>query len=405
MNLVDKKVLLITSTNLACNPRCLKEARLLNSMGAEVTVVSFHLHNWTDEKEEQLNKELSNVNFYYLESTRADFIPWLIASLMEKLCNALKNIFSSNIFLQSIAISKRSWQLTQKLRKWNKKFDLIIAHNPPAFYPANYFAKKINAPFAIDVEDYHPGEGNGSQKRSVEILMNNVLPAATYISYASPLIKKYTDNLLNNKLQSKGFVINNTFSLLEFVSPSTSLQPEKLSLVWFSQFIDYGRGLEKILPVLDLYADKITLTLIGSKRESFFQLEIQNRKYIHCLPSLSQVELNKELSKYDVGLALEDKEADLNRNLCLTNKIWAYFQAGLFILASDTDAQTDLLSSHPNHGKLMSFEQKEMADTIKTTIIQKDTIRSKKEERFETAKQECWENDSMALKTEWQKII
>ena len=48
-------MLLITSTNLACNPRCLKELRLLIALQAKVTVLAFNLHNWTTSKEVTLN--------------------------------------------------------------------------------------------------------------------------------------------------------------------------------------------------------------------------------------------------------------------------------------------------------------------------------------------------------------
>ena len=70
MKKLDKHVLLITSTNLACNPRCLKELRLLIALQAKVTVLAFNLHNWTTSKEVTLNKEFTAVTFHYLETTK-----------------------------------------------------------------------------------------------------------------------------------------------------------------------------------------------------------------------------------------------------------------------------------------------------------------------------------------------
>ncbi len=401
-----KHVLLITSTNLACNPRCLKEVRLLNALHFKITVVAFNLHNWTTEKETIINKELSNVEFIYLETTKHDFFGWISSSLIEKISGAFSSLLKSNTFLSAVSISKRTWILLKWSKKWKGKTDFIIAHNPPAFYVAAELAKSLNVSFAIDVEDYHPGEGNNeNQKKNMIFLMQQTIAQTGYTSYAAPLIKKYTEALLpKNKLN--GIVINNNFSQSEFLEPvQRNTSNPKLKFVWFSQFIDYRRGLEKVLPALDDFADLIELTLIGNLREHFYNAELKQRKYIKIISSLSQKDLNNELANYDFGLALEDKEADTNRNICLTNKIWSYFQAGLFIIASDTEAQQDFILQHQNHGLIISFESDDIVQKIKMLIYQLPEICSKKTSRFEDAKKENWENESLLLINKWNSLL
>jgi hypothetical protein len=406
MNAVLKHVLLITSTNLACNPRCLKEVRLLNALHFKITVVAFNLHNWTTEKETIINKELSNVEFIYLETTKHDFFGWIFSSLMEKISLRFSSLLKSNTFLSSMSISKRSWILLKWSKKWKGKTGFIIAHNPPAFYVAAEMAKSLNIPFAIDVEDYHPGEGNNeNQKKNVIFLMQQTIAQTAYTSYAAPLIKKYTEAFLP-KNTLNGIVINNNFSQSEFLEPvQRNTSNPKLKFVWFSQFIDYGRGLEKVLPALDDFADLIELTLIGNLREPFFEAELKHRQYIKTISSLSQKDLNNELTNHDFGLALEDKEVDMNRNICLTNKIWSYFQAGLFIIASDTEAQQDFILQHQNHGLIISFEADDILQKIKMLIYQLPEIRSKKAIRFEDAKKENWENESSLLINKWNSLL
>ena len=400
-----KHVLFLTSTNLCCNPRCLKEVRLLVEMNVSVTVVAFNLHNWTRENEKELNKELPSVNFHYLETTRKNLVSWFLPFIIEKSGRFLFSIFSTRLFCASIALSKRSWLLLNSCKITAEKHDLIIAHNPAAFYPAYWLAKKNNIPFAIDIEDYHPGENLPvSVKKSVTLLMKQLLPKAVYTSFASQLIKVNTEKLLN--ATGSFIVINNLFSKDEFIEPVlNNYDTTKIKLVWFSQYIDYGRGLEKILPVLDKFQDDFELILIGKIREAFFKNELKDRNYICCKDSMPHAILQKELSKYDVGLAIEDGTIDFNRDICLTNKIWSYFQAGLFIIASDTEAQKVFIKEHPEHGVIASLVAEKVEVAMNDILLKMECIKASKPIRFQHASAYNWENESIKLKKKWKEIL
>ena len=60
-------------------------------------------------------------------------------------------------------------------------------------------------------------------------------------------------------------------------------------------------------------------------------------------------------SKCDIGMASE-VGVPLNRQICLTNKIFTYIQSGLAILASDTDAQRKFLSQYSSAGRVYKKE-------------------------------------------------
>ena len=108
-----------------------------------------------------------------------------------------------------------------------------------------------------------------------------------------------------------------------------------LRLVWFSQNISAGRGLEYILPPLKKFVGTIELHLFGNLDGAFYEAHLKPMKNVFIHEPLPQKKLHNNLSNYDVGLALEIA-TDRNRDICLTNKLLAYFQAGLFVFASDT---------------------------------------------------------------------
>jgi len=403
INFTNKQILLLTSTNLTCNPRCLKEVKLLVDLGAKVTVVAFNLHNWSDSHEAAINKDLPTVQFHYLESTRKDLIPWLMASLMEKSARRLFQLFPNNIFFTAMAVSKRSWYLLRWCKRSKLKPDLIIAHNPAAFYPAYSFAMQRTIPFAIDLEDYHPGESiKSSIKSAVTSLMAKLLPLAGYVSYASPLIMEFSKKIAAD-IGKSDMVINNFFAAKDFDDAST-IPEGKIKLVWFSQNIDFGRGLEEILEVVALFSQSIELTLIGNPKEKFCKQYLQNKDGIKIIPSMHLSALHKAMANYDVGLAIEPGK-DINNTIALSNKILTYFQAGLYILASDTPAQKKFLEAHPNHGIATSLSKYELSNTIKALLQSKNQIRSERDKRFKNAAVYNWENESKPLVAKWQEMI
>jgi hypothetical protein len=401
-------VLLLTSTNLTANPRLQKELQLLVELGAFVQVVAFHLSAWTDKYDEAVSGQYSpdRVRFHYLQTNRQHLFRWLFYSIGEWVGRLLLPFLPSSMICAAAAISKRSLQLLN----WNIpagfKPDLVIAHNPAAFYPAYFFARKWSASFALDVEDYHPGENIASSVKVASArLMDKLLDKAAYVSYASPLIREHS--LKHTKRKSENhLVVNNVFPQTEFRKLTKESSPtSKLKLVWFSQHVDYGRGIERILPILDRYSDSFQLTLIGSCRPIFRKQEVEKRNYIVCKEPLSQAELHAELGLHDIGLALEDPMDDLNRDICLTNKIWAYFQSGLFILATDTLAQRSFIHQFPDHGVLTSFSPESVRKIVEYLLANRSMIFSGYTDRFEKSKSHSWEQQSGQLIGQWRMAL
>jgi glycosyltransferase involved in cell wall biosynthesis len=151
--------------------------------------------------------------------------------------------------------------------------------------------------------------------------------------------------------------------------------------------------------------ESLNLTIIGDLDPDFdakIITKLKNGKvgkHLHILPPMSQMELHKSLALYDVGLALEFDDSDLNRQLCLTNKMLAYAQAGLYILATDTPAQKQFMQDHKKFGMLCGQTPEEIRDGLKVIMSQREIVRLHRHERFINAQEISWEMETEKLKT------
>jgi len=399
-----KTILFISTVNLTTNPRILKEIMLASSLEYEITFLGFWLGNWSDELDKELQQKLPDVQFKYLQATRKPFMPWLKSTVIERSARLVSKIFTTGLKLNAFASSKRSVLLLQYLRNisaGNKKFDLVVAHTLGALYPAYWYAEKSDTKFAFDVEDYHPWESiKGNSTGEVgrrETILKQILPAANYVSAAAPLITKQINNLVP---AVNAITVYNSFPKAEFIMPVT-IESEKLKLVWFSQNINAGRGLEIILEAWGNLKTSFELTLIGNLDEQFYDQHLRNHTDITIEPPLSQSQLHEFLSEFDIGLAIDVDREDDNRKLVITNKILAYYQAGLYIVATDTPAQQQFIDDNPEHGILIEQNAEAALKTLSAISTSKAEIRSSAETRFKAAAEFNWENESGLLLKTW----
>ncbi len=399
---MKKKILFLTSLNLTSNPRILKEMKLAVSKGFDVTFIGFKLGNWSDAVDvKTIENELQSVKIHYLSATRKPLIVWLVSSILEAVARYIWKLFPNNRFINALAHSKRTLLLMQKLKSMEVP-DLIVAHNLPALYPAFRFAEKHTNPFVFDIEDFHPGEWirnvNAKDERTRrENLMKRILPHCAFVTYASPLIGEFSLKLIENEKNIPSHcLINNTFSQAEFVPPKVDTNVNRrIRFVWFSQNINFGRGLELAIPALRKFKDKIELTLIGRLNDDFKNQYIdKNLDFIKIIPPLSQTELHKTLSEFDIGLAIDLSTADFNREIALTNKIFAYSLAGLYILFTDTKAQQRFANENINNGIVVKQTIEGIEAGIETICETFHQINSQKIERYENAKLMAWEVES-----------
>ncbi len=343
---------------------------------------------------------MGNVKIISIPAGRSPFISWCWSVVTETVFRLLGKYFSLPVPALSQAVSRRSNLIIKELQKVSKP-DWVIGHNPGAMWPAIKAAKKFTCNVGFDVEDYHPGEGNNKylQKLSKQ-LMTALLPQMNYVSFAAPLILQQVKRDINIA-KANWFTVLNYFPASEFGQP-TGGNEGPVKLVWFSQNISAGRGLELILPFVKKATGRLELHLIGNPDPYLFENYFKHISNIIIHAPMNQKDLHHSLGQYDIGLALEPAK-DINNGLALSNKLLACLQAGLFVVATNTTAQASFLKEYPAHGLCFDYKTNN-AETVFEKIIEEiNIIRSQKDIRYKNFENRNWETASEDLLNAWNK--
>ncbi len=394
-------VCIVTSKHVSYNPRVVKEADALSSAGHDVTVVTVCNNCAQAALDEGImatrSWRLLTVNYRkqgFLETFR-----WLWFGIRQRLFSD----YFTGITLGFGLAERGQGREYPELRRLacSLKADLYIAHHAECLGAAYAAARKHDARFAFDAEDFHSGmfaapiteyvpaefdlrklleesdhRPKGAEQRRIEYLERKYLPHCDHMTAASDGIGeayslKYDlpcpTTILNvfplEKLPKHDKVANQAQDSIHH-SPFTihSLQgsihhsPFTIhKLYWYSQVIGPGRGLEEAVQALALLVTPCELHLRGMPLPGFVEqltalavsLGVGERLIIH--PPCPPDDLIAEAARYDVGLALENS-VELNRLICVTNKIFTYMNAGLAIIATDTPGQRGIMAQAPDAG-------------------------------------------------------
>jgi hypothetical protein len=447
--LAPKRILYILSGNLSTTPRALQSIREA-CKHYDVNILGINRSSQWKAFDDELVQEHS-FNYSALSLGSDKLIVWLVVGFLHKVCIFLYLFFKQSITITAFASTKVHILLWVRLKNERDKYDLIIGHSGSSLYPVWRYAQRHHIPFIFDVEDYHPGEKINkdakNEKQRREFLLQKLLPDAADVIMGSPLIGERITKLLGKLSHKNSIVINNCFPSDEFEfkklrvksqepgnirhEPSSSsphapdsvfyashVTPLKVHFVWFSQNISANRGLELMIPELAKLKESVHLHLIGNLYTDFDnQWILPNHEFISTYSPMSQKELNHFICQFDVGLALELGSADENRQICLTNKIWAYLQAGLFILATDTLAQVKFMKEHEKHGIAVKvvetsyssgteeLRKQSIDSSLKNIVTNIDRIRTEKKDRFEKARAFSWEVESKKLRRLWDSVL
>lgn len=354
---MTKNITLITSSHLSSNPRLVKEAKSLLASGYKLQILCVQHLVALSIFDQQIIKDLNGVQFHivnYQSNQITSILLRIKSSLRIKLLPIIKLLPSGreNWLSRSRMLPEMRNSLIEI------KSDLYIAHTLAALPAAAWAADYHNSKYAFDAEDFHRGETNDAKRNAKIIeLEDHYIGGCAYVSTASPLISEAYSALYPDL---KIHTINNFFVFKPLVSKDNLKRIIKI--VWFSQTIGLNRGIQAFLKKLDTqdcqnfelhirgtHTPKIKETLlanISSKLRSrcFF--------YQQCDPTV----LERWLCEFDVGLALEKNET-VNRDICITNKIFQYISSGLAIIATRTKGQEWVLDQAPEIGLIFEDSQ------------------------------------------------
>lgn len=401
-------MLFITTSSLSTNPRLVKELSLIANK-KNIKVIAFNIGGWTIEEDKKIIDGLDGSSVNLISATRKPFFQWLFSTIIQRVAILLSKFLKKSLFINSFAHSKRSVLILFHLLLNSKKYksDLIICHTLGALYPGYVLAKKSDVKLAFDMEDYHPGEAlnenDFDEKRRREEILKRILPECDYVSFAADGFYELTKKHLAPELKNP-IIVYNSFPSEEFIEPKDK-ETNQIKFVWFSQTIGRGRGLELFFEAIKQVDFDYEVTLIGNFNDKEFENELKQNKHLIFIEPLTQKELHTKLSEYDIGLSLELNSTDLNRNYALTNKLFAYLQSGLFVLATDTPAQKDFMNKNTGFGMLTGQTPDEILKAVNYIKSNIKDIRTGSIKRFHEAKKFAWENESKKLIEIWGKIL
>ena len=350
-----KNITFITTGQPTTNPRLVKEAETLIELGYNVKVICCFYQTWAQKFDQNITGKNNEAYIYCGGDPLTKKATYYKTRIRQKICLQLFKL--SKIFnLAENAISRTHSEALSIAKQI--KTDLYIAHNLGALPAAVMAAKYSNAKVGYDSEDMHSGQF--ASTTDIMYLLNKHIEEkyfklTDYFTAASPLI---AENYKSIYSYLAPVVINNVFPKTNLSIKQNYDGLQSLKLFWFSQTIGTDRGIETIIEAMSLTSKKSELHLLGnySSESKSIILELAkkhhvNNKTIYFYEPLPADEIFEFAAQFDIGMSTETSST-LNRDICLTNKIFTYIQSGLAVIASDTQAQAFFFKEYPDTGKM-----------------------------------------------------
>ena len=373
-----------------------KEADSLCDAGYDVTVLYAYWNAWGTLFDKQLIPAKKWQAIRVAGDPEDNRFTYFLSKVIFRVAQKINNAFAGKMLLDA-AIARPAFFLKRQAKQ--HKADIYIAHNLGALPAAVTVAKAHGKPCGFDAEDFHRNEVSDDANNPDVILKANIedkyLPQLNYLTASSPQIadayhKLYPD--LNP------VVLLNVFPKVAVRQKADT--KGTLKLFWFSQTIGANRGIESVLSALSLLnRSDFELHLLGNQSpgdEDFISKITGSGITVKLHNPIPPDDIISFASQFDIGLALEN-QSPYNRDICLTNKIFTYMQAGLAIVASDTLAQRGFIAYNPTIGKVYpNGNEQALADILLSFQQDKRHLETCKSEALRLAQtQYNWEVESL----------
>lgn len=394
------RILIVTNGPLARNPRVVKEAQSLGAAGYRTTVLTLRNHAPSEQYDQALCEDAPfrriPVDLVSGFSTPSHRIFWRL--LRHRVAREAMSRFG----LQSLHALGPARVLEREIRAHPS--DLVIVHNE---VPHGVGLKLISEGqrVAADIEDWHSEDllEEARSKRPIALLRKQecaLLHRAVYCTTTSHALAEALHERYGGNLPA---VISNSFPLAPAPVAQTSSPSSPPRLLWFSQTIGPGRGLEAFMAAWALTTAPSILTLVGEDRDHYTDclrdsLPATHASRLEILPLVSPQKLPTLIAAYDVGLALEPR-SPANKDLTISNKILQYLGSGLTVVATPTAGQREVLKHSPEAGLICSFEDPVRSAAALDSLLQdrKELMRRRHLARCLAAEHYCWERESPRL--------
>ena len=377
----------------------MKEADALSNAGHRVTLLYCHWTAWADEADKSIIENAKWKAVLIGGSPSKKVMKFYCLKLRNKICRFLSDRNINNFLIAENAQARCYTELLNTAS--SIETDYFIGHNLGSLAVVANAAAAQNAKCGFDFEDYHRGEVDNmsaANTKRMEYLEDRYLSFCNYISFASPLIAE-RQMLSFPRFQRPVIVLNNCFPLSSKIPELQSV--ENLNLFWFSQTVGADRGLVTALLAMKLLNDsRIKLTLVGKIDDETL------RDFQNILGGLSgqliikgvvtPAEIDSIAGQVDVGLAVE-QSIPINRDLCLTNKVFTYLSNGLAIIFSNTLAQENFNNTYCAGQLYYQGDVKELAKCLQE-YLNPEKLYKQKLHNWHLAKDRLnWKEESKKL--------
>lgn len=342
------RICLITPGHLSSAPRVVKEASALCGAGYDVVVVSGRHHGPNEPLDDAI-----------LAKARWDNIRVHWGGLAARASFRIRRTLARTLIARAGECSV--WQAADAIHPgWRRlaaaasgvDASLVIGHCPAGLAAAASATLSSGAHLGFDVEDFHDAEtdatvGDPIEQAALRTLQSQCAPRCVHLTAASPGIA----DAFGHRYACRPVPLLNTFPLHErpahFVPGRLPGPATPLRAYWFSQTIGPGRGLEGAVRTLSLLPFPSEIHLRGFGDAGYLHnlerlaAEGSNPCRIVLHPPAAAEQMACLAAHADLGLSLE-QPLPLNRDLCLTNKIFTYLLAGIPQWLSPTTAQRQL---------------------------------------------------------------
>ncbi len=400
------RVAVLSGSSLCHNPRVLKAAGTLARAGHDVVV----LGGWLDADVKAQDQRL-------LPSAPFRFVPVLDAAQSGWRAAApkfLRRARRKAAHLAHRAIGRESpeqlgYAVAPLLaRARETEADLYVAHSEQGLYAAWQLMRQGRC-VGVDMEDWFSEDLLPHARRSRPLKLLRFLEAELlrHGAYASCPSRAMSAALAAAYDGIAPIVLYNAFALAERQAfdgrRRDRRDPAVPSIIWYSQTLGPGRGIEDLIAALPFLTSPAEIHLRGRAAAGFdawirsrLPQAWQQRVFLH--PLVANDELASRVAEHDIGFAGEVPYCR-SRDLTITNKMLHYLLGGLAVVASDTAGQREV--AQQAGGAIALYEpgnSRSLADVLEVLLKSRENLRRAKHAALQAAEQTfCWEKQEPTL--------